>query len=129
MASFDPSEKEIENSILQYLNFQIGCFAFKVNTMGVFDQRLGKYRRTSKFIIPGTPDILASYNIKGVGVFLCFEVKSASGRQSKEQKAFEDKLTTRTNGFYFLVRSVKEVEDALVRTRAIVGVNSFGGAV
>lgn len=109
----DPSEKEIENSVLEYLRYQVGVFAFKVNTMGVYDQRGGFYRKLSKFILPGTPDIIACVSVKGVGVFLCFECKAPDGRQSKDQKIFQEKLQDQSNGFYFIVRSIKEAEIAL----------------
>ncbi len=119
----EPTEKEIENAILYYLSYQVGCFAFKVNTMGVFDQRGGFYRKVSKFVKPGTPDILCCY----FGLFLGFEVKSPTGRQSKEQKVFEEQLKEKANGLYFLVRSVKEVEDTLkaVKARIFAQVEAF----
>ncbi len=116
----DPSEKEIENAVLEYLKYQIGCFAFKVNTVGIFDSRIGAYRKPSKFIINGTPDVLICYNVLGVGVFVGMEIKSHTGRQSKEQKAFEDKLCERSNGFYFLIRSVSEAEAALKKVRSTI---------
>ncbi len=115
----DPSEKEVENAILEFLKHQVGVFAFKVNTIGVYDQRGGFYRKLSKFVIPGTPDIVACVSIEPgkPGVFCGFEVKSISGRQSKEQKAFEERLKERANGFYFVVRSIKDVEDALRKVK------------
>lgn len=109
----EPSEKEIENSILEFLGYQIGCFAFKVNTMGVYDKQAGVYRKPSKYVIPGTPDIIACYSVKGIGVFVGLEVKDRVGRQSKEQKAFQEKIHDRADGFYFVVRSIEDVKKAL----------------
>lgn len=109
----EPSEKEIEDAVLQFLKFQIGVFAFKVDTRANFDPRLGTYRKLNGSVMPGTPDIVACVSVKGVPVFVGFEVKTATGRQSKDQKEFQERLQDRANGFYFLVRSMKEAENAL----------------
>lgn len=115
----EPSEKEIENQILHYLNYQPGCFAFKVNTVGIFDQRQGFYRRPSKFVIPGTPDIIVCYDVCGIGVFIGLEVKSEHGRQSRDQVDFEEKLHHRAKGLYFIVKSIPDVERALGIAKAL----------
>ena len=107
------SEKNIENSILDFLSYQKNIFAFKVNTMGVFDRKINGYRRLSKHVIPGTPDIIACVNVNGLGVFCAFEVKSKTGKQSIFQKAFEQNILKRGCGFYFIVRSVEEVQIAI----------------
>lgn len=108
-----PTEKEIETEILYFLNYQVGILAFKVNTVGIYDQRLGIHRKLSKFVMPGTPDILACISVGGIGVFAGFEVKTPNGRQSPPQKLFQEKLQERANGFYFLVKSIKDVEGAV----------------
>jgi len=113
----EPAEKDIERAILYFLNYQIGCFAFKVDTQARFDPRIGMYRSLNKLILPGTPDILCCYSINGVGVFIAFEVKALSGRQGKHQLAFQEKLQDRANGFYFIVRSVKDPEEALKKVQ------------
>lgn len=109
-----PSEKEIESAILEYLNYQVGCFAFKVNTMGVYDQRGGFYRKPNKYQLSGTPDVLCCYSVHGIGVFIGFEVKAERGRQSSPQKEFQARLEERSDGFYFVVKSIKDVENALL---------------
>jgi len=112
-----PAEKDIESAILYYLNYQIGCFAFKVDTRANFDPNLGFYRKLNKHVLPGTPDILCCLNVNGIGVFVAFEVKAENGRQSKQQKEFQEKLETRANGFYFVVRSIKEVEESIQKIK------------
>jgi hypothetical protein len=114
------TEKQIENTILEFLKYKPGVFAFKVNTMGVFDKSRGRYRSISKNIIPGTPDIIACFSVKSVGVFVGLEVKSEKGKQSKEQKSFQQKLQTRANGYYFTVRSIKEADEALESVKKTV---------
>lgn len=113
----EPAEKEIEDAILQFLNFQIGCFAFKVDTKANFDPRLGTYRQLSKHVLPGTPDILCCLSVNEIPIFLALEVKTPTGRQSKYQIQFQERLQDRANGFYFLVRSVKETEEVLTRVK------------
>lgn len=103
------SEKKIEEAILTYLNYQPGCYAFKVNTVGIYDQRKRVFRRISKWIIRGTADILCCYR----GFFIAFEVKSEKGKQTSYQKEFERDLKLKGHGHYFLVRSIIDVENAL----------------
>ncbi len=109
----EPSEKDIESAILYFLNYQVGCFAFKIDTKASFDPRIGTFRRLSRHVLPGTPDILCCYSVGGLGIFVGFEVKAEKGRQSKHQVEFQERLQDRASGFYYIVRSVKEVEDAL----------------
>lgn len=109
----EPSEKDIEDAVLQYLKFQVGVFAFKVDTRANFDPRLGTYRKLHGSVMPGTPDIIACVSVNGVGVFVGIEVKTSTGRQSKHQKEFQERLQDRANGFYFVVRTVKEAELAI----------------
>jgi hypothetical protein len=115
-----PAEKDIEQAVLVYLNFQVGCFAFKVDTRANFDPRLGCYRRLGKYVLAGTPDVLCSYSVNGIGIFIGFEIKNDTGRQSKHQVEFQERLQERSNGFYFLVRSVKDAEDALNQVKVSV---------
>lgn len=118
-----PAEKHIEKAILQFLNYQIGCFAFKVDTHARFDPNLGVYRKLNSLVLAGTPDIICCYSVQGVGIFIAFEVKTETGRQRFDQKEFEQRLTTRANGFYFIVRSIKDVENALTEVAAKLSLN------
>lgn len=107
-------EKHIENDILIWLNAQPGCFAFKVQTAGWYDQRLGRIRKNlSKFIIPGTSDILCCYQ----GMFISMEVKSEKGVQSDHQIHFEKLVKTKGKGPYFVVRSIEDADAALFCVR------------
>lgn len=113
-----PSEKEVENSILEYLTKQrdLNILAFKVNTTGVFDPNKKTFRKLSKYVIPGTPDILICMEVSGLPIFIGFEVKCDTGKQSVHQKAFESELKKR-KGFYFIVRSIGEAHAALHAVR------------
>lgn len=98
-------EKEIENNILRYLG-SINIFAWKTKTVGTFDQRLGKFRKSSPMYKKGVADIVG---ILPDGKLLAIEVKSQKGRLSPEQKIFLSEITSR-GGVAFVARSVEDVE-------------------
>lgn len=60
------------------------------------------------FGIPGQPDIFAIIQGRFVGI----EVKTATGRQSKDQKNWQ-RNCERAGGLYIIARSVDDVEAAL----------------
>ena len=64
----EPSESEIENAILEYLNWQVGVFAFKVKIKATFDAGGGYYRKLPKWMLAGTPDVIACIVVKFVGI-------------------------------------------------------------
>lgn len=108
-------EKKIETSILDWLNLQPECFAFKINTVGIFDPKTRRFRKNSNpHIHNGTSDILGSWH----GRMLAIEVKrdkSDYGPKtypSQEQKLFIDRIQ-RTGGIAFVARSLKDVQDHL----------------
>jgi len=78
-------EKLIENSILDNLNIIPECFAFKVNTTGVYDARKRVFRKNNNpHIHNGTSDILGTYK----GRFFAIEVKAGYAKPSDKQKLF-----------------------------------------
>ena len=105
------TEKEIENAILTYLNLRPDCFAFKVNTVGVFDSVKKVYRKSNnKFAVNGVSDIIAQFDGLGT-VFI--EVKTPKGRQSDAQKAFENSIN-RYNGNYFIARGLDDIKKIIL---------------
>lgn len=107
-------EKNIENAILSWLNFQSGIFAFKVQTGGFFDTKRGIFRKSSSpFLIPGTADIVGLAH----GHFFALEVKTPLTIKrflnyptdaDKRQKDFLEKVR-RAGGIGECVCSVDEV--------------------
>jgi penicillin-binding protein-related factor A (putative recombinase) len=52
-------EKQIESDILKWLNLQHDTFAFKINTVGIFDVKKGIFRKNlNPYVHLGTSDIL-----------------------------------------------------------------------
>lgn len=99
------TEKQIENSILEYLSLiKIGFF-WKNNSTGIFDPTRKVFRKAkSKFLINGVADIIG---VAG-GSFICLEIKSEKGKQSESQKIFSERFT-KNGGKYAVVRSISDV--------------------
>lgn len=82
-------EKYIESQILDWLNMQPKCFAFKVKTGGFFDTKTKTFRKnTSKYVIKGTSDIIGVFH----GRLLAIEVKSEIGYRKFTQNPGEHEL-------------------------------------
>lgn len=105
-----PNEKQIETSILTYLNFLPQCFAWKNNSTGVFDPSRGTFRRNrNKFAINGVADILGIYH----GRLLAIEVKrDKSSKPSKEQRQFLKRVQT-LGGIAAVCCSVEEARELI----------------
>lgn len=82
-------EKELENRILDWLNSIEECFAFKVNTTGIFDPKKRVFRKNKNpHIHNGTADILGELR----GKFFAIEVKAGYGKPSENQKIFLSRI-------------------------------------
>ncbi len=92
-------------------------------TTGIYDPKRKIFRaRFGAGNIKGISDIVGGWR----GQLLCIEVKTSSGRQSPEQKAFEQKVTA-NGGLYAVIRSVDEIID-YVRALRIVSLKTLGEA-
>lgn len=102
------SEKAIEKQIIIWLRSK-GYFCTKIDNTGIYDQKLGKFRRQiGTYKLAGVSDIYMLY--RGVSIWL--EVKSLTGKLSQPQKEFQASVQ-RHGGCAFTVRSVTDVESAL----------------
>jgi hypothetical protein len=105
----DLKEKDIEKLILEWLNLQPGCRAWKNKSMGTYDPVRGVYRANqSRFSEKGSSDILGIY----AGKMLCIEVKSRRGTLRPEQKEFLDTMR-KLGAITILARSLDDVLDVL----------------
>lgn len=67
------TEKEIESQILDWLNLQHKVFAFKINTVGIFDPVRKVFRKNkNRHVHLGTSDIVGTIG----GRFFAIEVKT-----------------------------------------------------
>ena len=99
-----PLEKEIEQSILDYLALR-GIFAWKIQSVGVFDTKKKVFRRTPRRFTPGVSDILGIYRGRPIAI----EVKRPGGKPSLAQREFLERFN-REGGIGFIARSVEEVD-------------------
>lgn len=107
LPNFEASEKYIENAILDWLAMN-DIFAWKVQTVGIYDAKIKGYRKVSKRYMTGVADILGIYK----GRPLAIEVKSAKGILSPHQKIFLRRFMD-SGGIAILARSVSDVETGL----------------
>jgi len=98
------SEKQIESLILNWLNFQLGCFAFKVTSTGIYDP-IKKYFRYNPN--KGIADIVCSY----YGYFVAFEVKkNEKEKLSPDQETFVYSVKNKGRGKAYKVWSLDQVQ-------------------
>jgi hypothetical protein len=99
----------IENSIMEYLVNVEGLNAWKNDNIGLYDKQRKSYR-SSKWGRKGVSDIILTMDIEGIPVTIWLEVKKPNGQISKDQREFKKSLG---NGFYYVVRSVSDVKEAI----------------
>jgi hypothetical protein len=97
------SETAIVNACITLLTLK-KIFHYRNNTGALATAKGGFIR----FGAVGSPDIVAVIN----GVYHAIEVKTVTGRQSDNQKAFQARLEA-AGGVYWLIRSVDELDDLL----------------
>ena len=104
----EPLEKEIQKSILEFLEWQKNIYFFRAGAGAVKTIRkngsMGFFKTGKK----GLPDIVLVLN----GYFIGLEVKRPSGVQSEAQKEAQKDIES-AGGKYFLVRSIDDVEKVL----------------
>lgn len=104
-------ESQIQSAIIDYLQVlenQGKVFFQRMNTTGLYNPTTKGFMRMPKGVKKGMPDILV---IQG-GQVIGLEVKTETGRQSKEQRIMERRF--KDNGAeYHIVRSADDVIDLL----------------
>lgn len=103
----EPTEKQIEQSIISYLNAIPGTLVFKYNAGGVFDptKRIFRKNHSNNYLI-GVSDILGIYQ----GKFIALEVKRPSKRKNTtaHQKYFLFRIIE-CGGYSAVVTSIDDV--------------------
>ena len=93
---------ELVRACEQYLKMK-GIFHYRNNSGAMVSEYKGK-QRFMRFGAVGSPDIVAVINGQYVGI----ECKMGKGRQSSNQKEFEQNLL-KAGGAYWLIRDVQEL--------------------
>ena len=102
-------ETKIQNAICEFLSTREDVFFWVSKNSSTYDPTRKAFRRLGKWQRKGVPDITA---VDDEGRMILIEVKSKTGRVSKEQKEFHDKA--RSMGAKVIIgRCVQDVKAGL----------------
>ncbi len=107
-AKIKTSEAHVLKSICMYLKLR-GYFFWRAPNVGVYDQKRRVFR-TPQFVMKGVPDIFCMA-FPNAPVWFAIECKSTIGRQSPDQKYFQQQFEKYT-GVYLLARGIEDVQKA-----------------
>jgi hypothetical protein len=93
----DDTANSLTDCVVKYITLKAG-FASRINSTGVYDKNLRKYRRGTQK--RGIADIMATFR----GLSLHIEVKHGRDVQSESQKKIESDVKT-SGGRYFIARN------------------------
>lgn len=100
------TEAQIQDSILEYLTRK-GYRCWRQNTSGIYSERGGYWRKPNRYSVAGISDIIVLSD--GKAYFI--EVKKHNGRQSDDQRAFQEFVES-AGCEYILAFSLQDVIDA-----------------
>jgi hypothetical protein len=109
-------ETIIQNEILRAIGSRDDLYIARRNVGLARDVNTG---RVVRFGVPGEADLQGVLLVGHIGLAVALEVKTPTGRQSKAQERWEA-AWTRRGGFYRVVRSVADAEQALLDAAALV---------
>ena len=95
-------ETDVLREIMLYLRAR-GVFHFRINTTGTWHPGRKIFLKPHN-LTPGVADVIVLKH----GKMICLEAKSPTGKQSPEQKQFEQNVKA-SGGEYYLVRCVQDV--------------------
>lgn len=99
-------EKDLQHSLLEWLGYQ-KIFHYRNNSGAVISEYKGK-KRFMRFGAVGSPDIVCVIKGQFVGV----EVKGTGGKQSDDQKDFQERLE-KAGGVYIVGCDFNEITKQL----------------
>ena len=118
------TEAQIQKAILQWGQYK-KVLMHRINVIGtpLHKDGLTVYRPSTN---KGMADIHATVMVDKIPVSVWLEVKTKRGKLSVNQKLFQFSIEA-AGGFYFLVRSIEDVELALaeVRQKTIQNIKEF----
>ena len=97
-------ESEALNAVCEYLHMQ-GYFFFRVNNVGIFDPTKNIHRKMPKWCVKGISDVMVIHR----GKTYYIEVKSATGKLSPDQEAFQA-MVEENDGDYYIARGVEDIQ-------------------
>ena len=108
------TEAHIQKAIMQWGGYK-RILMHRINVIGtpLHKDGLTVYRPSTN---KGMADIHATLIVEGIPVSVWLEVKTKKGKLSANQKAFQESIEA-AGGFYYVVRSIENVEFALAVVR------------
>jgi len=104
----------LTDAIISFVKLS-GFQAYRINTMGVFDEKLGRYRTSG--MQKGLPDIIAIIH----GHFVGIEVKTGADRMSEDQLKRKAEIE-KSGGAFIIARNIDQCRNEL-----ITHINKFKG--
>lgn len=86
----------LTDAVITYIKLK-GGIAYRINNMGVYDAKLGKFRTSGTK--KGIPDIIGIHK----GRFISVEIKIGTDRQSDDQKLREQEII-KAGGLYYIAK-------------------------
>mgnify|MGYP005822579349 CR=1 FL=1 len=108
------TEAHIQKAIMQWGGYK-RILMHRINVIGtpLHKDGLTVYRPSTN---KGMADIHATLLVEGIPVSVWLEVKTKRGKLSANQKAFQESVEA-AGGFYYVVRSIDDVDLAIQQTR------------
>ena len=108
------TEAQIQKAIMQWGQYK-KVLMHRINVIGtpLHKDGLTVYRPSTN---KGMADIHATLIVEGIPVSVWLEVKTKKGKLSANQKAFQESIEA-TGGFYYVVRSIDDVDMVIQQTR------------
>ena len=108
------TEAQIQKAIMQWGQYK-KVLMHRINVIGtpLHKDGLTVYRPSTN---RGMADIHATVLVEGIPVSVWLEVKTKKGKLSANQKAFQESIEA-AGGFYYVVRSIDDVDLAIQQTR------------
>ena len=103
------SEQDLQRTALHWLNLQPDIFAWRNQSVGVYDANKKVFRKKGAFEISGTSDVLGVFSD---GRIIAIEVKKPGSKESSlsdAQKAFLAKIK-KMNGICGWIQSIEDLE-------------------
>lgn len=104
---------QLTSDIMDYL-LEKNCAVARINTTGIYDEKLGRYRKSGS--TNGVEDINCTYplNVKGItiGLTIAIEVKIGKDVMSDDQKKRKQRIEL-AGGIYIIAKEMEQFKNEL----------------
>jgi hypothetical protein len=104
---------QLTSDIMDYL-LDRNCAVARINTTGIYDEKLGRYRKSGS--TNGVEDISCTYplDVKGItiGLTIAIEIKIGKDKMSDDQKKRKQRIEL-AGGIYLVAKDLQQFKDDL----------------